>query len=1186
MNIYVTGTTDFSNNGLGFLTDVISASITDEVNGVYTLTIEYPINGHLSEYLVEGNIIKSKVADGTLQAFFITNTSKNFKTITVTANHIFYLLLDNLLEDVYPQNLSAGSFLNWILSRTQFPNNFTGYSDITDVKSARYVRKNPVEAILGADNSMVNLFGGELKRDNFDIRFMSRIGTDRGVKLEFGKNITGIQITMDFSGVYTRIMPVGYDELILPEKYIDSALINTYPYPKIGVITFDDVRYDPTDESAYHDIEDAYDELRSRVRQLYENGIDKPAINIKVDWLELSKTNEYKQYSNLEKVNLGDTIHSYVLGTNFTTRVIKTVYNPLLDRIEKFEIGTAIASIGTSMNTIYKQMEQITPNSILQAAQENATNLITQAMGGYIYKTQNELYIMNTNDPQTATKVWRWNINGLGYSSTGINGPYGLAMTMDGSIVADFITTGHLNTNVIEGYGSLELQVNENTNNYAALNLRVDSIEQSISDIADITVADENNGYLEFTNIPESEPITIKIHPTSENLSLLYPNNDLFPSESLFMPTRNLVFQNLNTSERKVYEIPYDLYYYDANIYDEFLLDYENYTCQIIKRVEYRWQDIASGEDLSNKDLKLDFPSILGTYNNFYLGLFSSANYRVRETYANETNSIILEDINGTLIDTLYQQTGNNPATINLSRYTLPNDFGEVTFVASEDPNYEIYSEPLNYIQFFDNKLHPKATEDVISLPYPEIALGGGNYRISMESFEYYYLFVRLMSNNVYTTQFPTKVEMNSKIRQTAEEITTSVSRSYATKEEAEELDSRITQTAEEITSTVSATYATKNTTNQLSSRISQTAKGISLTVNNGSTSSGITIGVTKEDGTTTQTSGTIQMTGLVKFTDLSGNGTTTINGANIQTGTLSASKITTGTLDASRVSVTNLNASSINSGTINGENISVTNLTATNINRGTLSGANISIDNGTGFLRMLSGSAYNPYVSALNVSNKSNGISFRNSSSSGNAGSQIGTLHTESNNLVMDATGNILIGGSSMSNGAIGIWSGYIHAGNLNIGQNYINNSNGGQIAINQSISLNTANGGYAYVDGLYANNRILTVGGSPSTLSVKESIEKKDISDIPKILREIDLYDYKYKKEIEEGKNDYGYIIDYLEKIPNIGKYFEFYDAEKNGIKYKQISHEQIEKFLLGSVIELQRQIDKLKKERESDK
>lgn len=467
MNIYLSTTTTFNNNGLGFLTDILSASITEELNGQYQLSFTYPINGSLSEYLVEENIVKCRVADGSYQLFRINQVKKNFNTIEITAFHIFYDLLNNFLEDTYPQNLNGQLFLKHILDHTVFANSFEAQSDIAKIESARYVRKNPVEAIMGnADNSMLKLFGGEIKRDNFKIKILSRVGSDNGVKLLFGKNITGIDVSVDITNMATRIMPQGYDGLLLPEKYVDSLLINTYPTPKIKKFEFSDVKYDPEDESAYHSLQEAYEELRRLANEQYSLGVDKPSINIKVDWIELSKTTEYKNYSNLEKVNLGDTITSYLFGMNFETRVTKIVYNPLTDVIEKYEIGTPKASISTSMNNIKREVESIDTASILNEAKEDATNLITTAMGGYIYKTQSELYIMDTNDPTTAQKVWRWNINGLGYSSTGVNGPYGIAMTMDGKIVADFITTGTLNTNVIQGYDSLIIQVENNTKNF------------------------------------------------------------------------------------------------------------------------------------------------------------------------------------------------------------------------------------------------------------------------------------------------------------------------------------------------------------------------------------------------------------------------------------------------------------------------------------------------------------------------------------------------------------------------------------------------------------------------------------------------------------------------------------------------------------------------------------------------
>ena len=452
MILYEKGTTDFSKNGLGYLNNVLSAYVTEELNGEYSLEFTYPLNEILSNELKEERIVKCKVSDGTNQCFIIKNVVKTYEKMTISCSHLFYLLLTNITEDSYPQNLSPKPFLDWILARANYQLPFTTSSDVSVVKSARYVRRNIVDIILGdSNNSMVNLFGIEIKRNNWNIALNTRIGADRGEQLIYGKNITGINITIDTNEMYTRIMPIGFDGLLLPEKYVDADNISDYPYPKIGIFEFSNIKYDPEDPEAYDDIEDAYDALREAVEELYANGVNMPKINIKIDWLELSKTEEYKQYSNLEKVELGDTIHAKIFGLNYTTRVIKIKYNPLIDRIEQFEIGTFAPNIVTRMNNFEIQLEKVNPTSILEEAQTNATNLITQAMGGYVYKTHDELYIMDNEDPTQAQKVWRWNINGLGYSNTGINGTYGLAMTMNGSIVADFITAGTISAITIDG---------------------------------------------------------------------------------------------------------------------------------------------------------------------------------------------------------------------------------------------------------------------------------------------------------------------------------------------------------------------------------------------------------------------------------------------------------------------------------------------------------------------------------------------------------------------------------------------------------------------------------------------------------------------------------------------------------------------------------------------------------------
>ena len=624
MILYEKGTTDFTRNGLGFLNNVLDAKVIEELNGEYSLIFDYPLDETLSNELVEERIVKCKVSDGTNQCFIIKNVVKTYEKMTITCSHLFYLLLSDIAEDIYPQNLSPKPFLDWIIARASYLLPFTTTSDVSIQKSGRYIRKNLVEIILGEqENSMINLFNIEIKRNNWNIALNSRIGADRGEKLLYGKNITGINLTIDTNEMYTRIMPVGYDGLLLPEKYVDADNIDDYPYPKIAIFEFNDIKYDPNDEDAYHTLEDAYAALRESVEVLYANGINQPKINIKIDWLELSKTEEYKQYSNLERVELGDTIHAEIFGLNYTTRVIKTVYNSLNDRIEQFEIGTFQPSYATQMNKYEIDLQSINPASLLEEATTNATNLITQAMGGYVYKTNNELYIMDTDNPSTAVHVWRWNINGLGYSSNGINGPYGLAMTMDGQIVADFISTGTLRTSVIQGYDSLTTEVANNTGQISVLTQSVGELNSKIQDIADITTSGESTyAVINLENINESQPIMIKVHPTLTNISYLYPRNNLFPSDNLFMSVRTIQFKNTTTNEIFTYEIFDDLLYYNETTYDEFYWDYDSETIQITKRCKYN-ADGSVGL-LSQEEYEVrPFP----TPEEFYL---TTGNYEIR----------------------------------------------------------------------------------------------------------------------------------------------------------------------------------------------------------------------------------------------------------------------------------------------------------------------------------------------------------------------------------------------------------------------------------------------------------------------------------------------------------------------------------------------------------------------------
>ena len=462
IKIFPADALDFSTNGLTILDKCINPQIVEELNGDYSFKMDYPIEDkqeiksiipaststEVLDTLIVGTqgtanllpksnyIQKDNIILANDQPFRIYYTERDMNYIYISARHIFYDLLDNFLEDARPTNLSGAAALDWILTHTQYAHPFTSIGDVGGSNTKYFVRKNPVAAIMGDDGIIAN-WGGELKRDKFSIGLYNAIGLDRGVLVSYGKNIQGIKETLDTSGIVTRIMPVGKDGLLLTEKYVDSPYINNYPHPKIAAIEFSDIESEA--------------ELRTAATNYFtETQCDIPLANYKIDFLELSKTEEYKNYAVLERVYLGDTVtikHSK-LNINLKAKAINTTKNVLTGRLEKIELGSfkpnSASNADKEIQSRKKEIEQVT--SAYQEAIENATNLITGSSGGNVVIRRDEagkpyeILIMDTTDVMTAKKVWRWNIGGFGYSSTGINGPFETAITMDGSIVGSFIT--------------------------------------------------------------------------------------------------------------------------------------------------------------------------------------------------------------------------------------------------------------------------------------------------------------------------------------------------------------------------------------------------------------------------------------------------------------------------------------------------------------------------------------------------------------------------------------------------------------------------------------------------------------------------------------------------------------------------------------------------------------------------
>ena len=461
ITIYESKETNFKHNGLGILRPS-SCVIYEELNGEYSLTLKHPVDHYEKWKLLE----QDRIIKANKQLFRIYKLTKSLSgnEIEIYAMHIFYDLSKNFIDDVNIVDKTGKQALNQILTNTAYESNFTCDSDITTIKSARLVRKNVTSALIGDDeNSFLKYWGGELKRDNFNFEINTVIGENKGMKISYGKNLTGLTATFDMSTVATRLIPKAFDGITLPELYVDSDYINNYSHPIIREVDFSDIKYasspNNTNEEGFKTKEEVYSELRRLCRMMFtEDKIDMPESNFEVDFVELSKTKQYEKYANLETVSLGDVvnIHHKILGINIDARVISYEFNCLTDRYDSIELGSFQTNIFTGINEILKKedIDIKTITDMINVSYENAVNeaslLITNGLGGYVVKTRDELLIMDTDNINTAKNVWRWNINGLGFSSTGYNGTYGLAMTNDGQIVANRITSGELNGEIIK----------------------------------------------------------------------------------------------------------------------------------------------------------------------------------------------------------------------------------------------------------------------------------------------------------------------------------------------------------------------------------------------------------------------------------------------------------------------------------------------------------------------------------------------------------------------------------------------------------------------------------------------------------------------------------------------------------------------------------------------------------------
>lgn len=431
-------------------------SIADEdlSTGNYICDLTFLIEDNIQDILQEEVIIKVLMDYG-YEIFRISKVTVGTRYIDVVARQI--TIADSLtlwLEDVRPTKLNGQSAVSWILDKAEGKKEIQIVSDIDKINTAYYQRMSLYKALHDNDNSFLKRWGGEIQRRGYTVYINKKIGTDRGFTIREGKNLTGFNGSSNIDNLVTRARGQGFNGIL--GNYIDSPLIEEYNRIYTDVIKYDDVKVkDEYNDEGYNTLEEAQAELDRRVNEEFsKNDIDKIKASYTINFVQLEKTEEYKNYISAERLFIGDSSRVYIpkLGVDIKVRAMTKKYDVLAQKTKEIKLSNYIENKPLSIKQIAEKLELMdSTETILQLAKDNATNLIKSGLkNSHVIVKENEIIIGDTKDINTMTKVWRWNNGGLGFSSTGYYGEFGTAITNDGAIVADFITTGILNAALIK----------------------------------------------------------------------------------------------------------------------------------------------------------------------------------------------------------------------------------------------------------------------------------------------------------------------------------------------------------------------------------------------------------------------------------------------------------------------------------------------------------------------------------------------------------------------------------------------------------------------------------------------------------------------------------------------------------------------------------------------------------------
>ena len=493
--LYSATETNFDNNGIGILSSCVSCEVTEEANGIFELAMQYPMDGvHFAE-IGDRAIIKAKADQfRDPQLFRVYAISKPMNGIvTVLAEHISYDLSGIPVKPFSAP--TASSALSMLKSNAVVDCPFDFWTDKTTQANFKVSVPASIRSRLGGvAGSILDVYGGEYEFDNFTVKLHNSRGQNRGVSIRYGKNLTDIQQDQNCSNVATGVYPYWVDSegavlVELPEKIVNAP--GTYNFVKIRTI----------DLSSEFETQPTVEQLRSKAESYVKaNNIGVPVVSWSVSFEQLSKSEEYKHLALLERVSLFDTVNVEfpALGVSAMAKAVKLVYDVLEDRVKSVALGSVRANIADTIANQQQEIQQTPTKSDLKKAQEAATAWLTNGKGYKVERRDDlgrviDTLYMDTPDIETAVNIMRVGQSGIGFSHSGVNGPYLSAWTIDGSFVADWITAGTLNAALVKVINLIAEKLNSVSGD-SALNISGAEIQFSYKNKTTLSLVNWSNG--------------------------------------------------------------------------------------------------------------------------------------------------------------------------------------------------------------------------------------------------------------------------------------------------------------------------------------------------------------------------------------------------------------------------------------------------------------------------------------------------------------------------------------------------------------------------------------------------------------------------------------------------------------------------------------------------------------------